>query len=226
MNVLSLNSPFMRGVNKLVMMLYVGILWFICSIPVITAGAATAAMYEVLLKAAKNQEGYIASSFFKAFRGNLKQGILAWLPVLAAWILFSVNLFYYGVLGGKDFILQTVLFAVLLFLDLAVFSYVFPVMARFENTVRGHFRMAVTLALRNPGWTIVMAVLWLLTLFLTWFLVYFPILFIVGIVGYAQAVICNHIFDGLIDKRLIVEEGGADDAEQGNTESGCDISGT
>ena len=55
MNFFSLNSPFARGINKLVMMLYAGVLWFLCSLPIVTWGAATAALYEVILKAVKNQ---------------------------------------------------------------------------------------------------------------------------------------------------------------------------
>ena len=35
MNFFSLNSPFARGINKLVMMLYVGILWFFVYFPLL-----------------------------------------------------------------------------------------------------------------------------------------------------------------------------------------------
>ena len=53
MNFFSLNSPFARGINKLVMMLYAGVLWFVCSLPIVTWGAPAAALYEVMLKALK-----------------------------------------------------------------------------------------------------------------------------------------------------------------------------
>ena len=99
MNWFGPNSPFARGINKLVMMLYVGILWFLCSLPILTMGAATAALYEVLLKAVKDREGYVAQSFFRAFRGNLKQGLQMGIPLTAAQLVFEFNLFYYGVLG-------------------------------------------------------------------------------------------------------------------------------
>lgn len=207
MNIFSLNSPFARGMNKLVMMLYVGFLWFLCSIPVFTMGASTAAMYEVLLKAEKNQESYVTSSFFKALKGNLKQGIAVWLPLLAAGFLFAGNLFYYSVLGGRAYLVQTILFSVLLIGVVALISYVFPVMARFENTAAGHIRMAFVLALRNPGWTAVILVTDLVTAFLIWFFLWFPALFIMGIIGYVQAVIFNHIFDRMIEDGMITEEG-------------------
>ena len=147
MNFFSLNSPLARGINKLVMMLYAGILWFVCSIPIVTSGAATAALYEVMLKAVKNQEGYVGSSFFKAFQANLKQGIQLGVPLLLAEIVFAVNVFYYGVLGGEGFRVQTVVFIILFLLTLTVSSYTYAVMAKFENTAAGHFRMAAVLLL-------------------------------------------------------------------------------
>lgn len=42
------------------------------------------------------------------------------------------------------------------------------------------------------------------------FFVYFPILFITGISGYAQACIFNHIFDRLIEDGGIQEKTGKD----------------
>ena len=207
MNIFSPNTPFARGMNKLVTILYTGVLWFFCSIPIITIGASTAALYEVLLKAAKNQESYVTSSFFKALKENMKQGIAVWLPLLIAFILFAVNLFYYGVLGGGTYWVQIILFTVLLCAVLAVISYVFPVMARFENTASGHLRMAAILAVKNPGWTAALLVIQVVTWFLVWFFLWFPVLFIMGITGYVQAVIFNHLFDKMIADGSIREAG-------------------
>ena len=209
MNWFGPNSPFARGINKLVMMLYVGILWFLCSLPILTMGAATAALYEVLLKAVKDREGYVAQSFFRAFRGNLKQGLQLGIPLLLAQFVFAFNLFYYGVLGGEGFRIQTAVFAVLSLLTLTAFSFVFAVMAKFENSASGHFRMAVALMARCPGWTAAILVIQALTVFLTWFFVYFPVLFIMGISGYMQAAVFDHIFQSLIDRGVIEEESGS-----------------
>ncbi len=204
-NPFGMNSLFAAAVNKLVQMIYVGILWFVCSIPVVTAGAATTAMYEVLLKMEKNQEGYVSASFFRAFRKNLKSATPVWIPLLVAEVVFGFNLFYYAVLGGGQFPVQCVVFVVLSLAVLILLGYVFPVMARFENTTAGTFRMTVILAVQNPGWTVVILLVQLLTIAVCWFFLYFPLLFIMGITGYFQAVIFNHIFDRLIAQGKIIE---------------------
>lgn len=201
-----MNSPFARGVNKVVTMLYVGVMWFLCSIPIVTAGASTAAMYEVFLKAVKDQEGYVGSAFFKAFRANLKQGIKIWIPVLLAELVFGVNLFYYGLLGGGKYNLQAVLFLVLLLTLRAVSAYLFASMAKFTNSSSGHVKMAFTLARRNWGWTLVIVLTQTASLFLIWFFVYFPVLFIVGIEGYMETIIFDHIFQRMLEDGSIQEE--------------------
>lgn len=206
MTILRIDSPFARGITKLTQLIYAGLLWFICSIPIVTLGAATTALYEVLLKLQKDEEGAIGRAFFRGFRGSLKSATLVWLPILAAELVFGLNLFYYSILGGGRYPVQSVVFGILPVLALTAYGYVFPILAKFENTTAGTFRMAFLLALRNPGWTVVIAVLQILTVLICWGLLYFPLLFMMGLTGYAQAAIFNRIFDRLIDQGKIIVE--------------------
>lgn len=205
MSILRIDSLPARAINKFVQMLYVGMLWFLCSIPILTIGASTTALYEVLLKLQKDEEGAIGADFLRGFRANLKCATLVWVPVLLAEILLGVNLFYYAVLGGEDYLVQSVVFGFLFVLALTVFGYAFPVLARFENTTSGTFRMVFLLAIRNPGWTAAIAVLQVLTILICYVFLYFPLLFIMGISGYMQAAIFNRIFDHLIEQGKIIE---------------------
>lgn len=59
--------------NKIADMVIVSILWCFCCLPVVTAGASTAALYYAVVKAVKEDQAYAASSFWSAFKGNLKQ---------------------------------------------------------------------------------------------------------------------------------------------------------
>ena len=206
MTILRIDSPFARGITKFTQIIYAGLLWFICSIPIVTLGAATTALYEVLLKLQKDEEGAIGRAFFRGFRGSLKSATLVWLPILAAELVFGLNLFYYAILGGGEYPVQSVVFGILSVLALTAYGYVFPILAKFENTTAGTFRMAFLLALRNPGWTVVIAVLQILTVLICWGLLYFPLLFMMGLTGYAQAAIFNRIFDRLIDQGKIIVE--------------------
>ncbi len=206
MELFNLNSPLMRGINKVIMTIYIGMLWFLCSIPIITIGASTAAMYEVLLKMAKDLEGNITKDFFRGFRNNLKQGVCIWLVFLVAFAVLLGNLWFYGVMDGARHFVLVIMFLVMLVLTLTVCAYIFPVMARTENSVKGHFQIALILTLRNPGWSVLLFADQLLTLFLIYLFAYAPILFLMGPMGYLQGFVFNYIFDRLLAKGMISEE--------------------
>ena len=78
---------FSRFMNCLFDILYVGILWIVCSLPVLTAGASTTAAYYAMAKCVRYKTGYIGREFFKSFRENLKQSLpLTLLFYLAAGV--------------------------------------------------------------------------------------------------------------------------------------------
>ena len=59
------------------------LIWIVCCIPVVTAGPATVALYFALMKDARNEGSYIRD-FFRAFKRNFKQGMIAGLIYLVA----------------------------------------------------------------------------------------------------------------------------------------------
>ena len=70
---LSYDSPIMQGIAKAADYALVNILWVICSLPLVTAGAALSARYYVGMKIAREQEPSVIKSYFSSFTRNLKQ---------------------------------------------------------------------------------------------------------------------------------------------------------
>lgn len=68
--IFGLESPFMNFLNRVADLIWLNILTMICCIPVVTIGASLTAMNYVLLKMAKNEEGYITKAFFKSFKSE------------------------------------------------------------------------------------------------------------------------------------------------------------
>lgn len=110
------------------------ILWILTSLPLITIGASTTALYSVMLKLVKNEESYIVKSYFLAFVENFKYATLFWtLFALVESILFwEYRLFSRPEIPGAVWI-QGILFVIIVILTVSV-CYLFPVLARFENT--------------------------------------------------------------------------------------------
>ena len=68
--VFNFEGPVFSFLSRLADLFWLNLLFVICSIPVITIGASSTALYYVTLKMAKDEEGYITRSFFKSFKEN------------------------------------------------------------------------------------------------------------------------------------------------------------
>ena len=73
------DNPVWRFIGKFFDVLILNVLWTVVSIPIFTAGAATTAVYYVLLKLVRDEEGSTVKSFFKSFKENFKQATVIWL---------------------------------------------------------------------------------------------------------------------------------------------------
>ena len=74
-NWFQLDNPFWIFMGKLFDMVLLSVLWLVFSLPVVTIGASTTALYYVALKLANNEGGYTVRSFWQAFKQNLIPGI-------------------------------------------------------------------------------------------------------------------------------------------------------
>ena len=132
------------------------ILWFICSLPIITIGPATAAMFSVALKLANDDPVTVLRGFFTAFKNNFKQSL-----VLGAFNIFAIITLYADycyIVAVEGFIrkLYIVIAILVVGILLIIDSYAYALIARFENTLKGHIINAFKLAFINPVQTIVM----------------------------------------------------------------------
>lgn len=124
---------FSRFMNQVFDILYVGILWIVCSIPVITAGAATTAAYYAMAKCVRHKTGYIGREFFHSFKSNIRQILPLTLLFLAVSCVLALDIQYVWNHENK---VNNMLFVILLFMafmaaGLAV--YACPLLSRFQK---------------------------------------------------------------------------------------------
>lgn len=141
MTIFSYESRFSKVMMRIAHGCYLNLLWAICSLPVVTLGAATTALYDVTLRMARNEEGDITSQFFRSFRSNFKQATQLWLVVLLIGIVLGTDIYVLGhlrdVATGPLAIVLTLALAMVIAACVAlgiVMMYVFPLTARVENT--------------------------------------------------------------------------------------------
>ena len=193
----NMDSPVMRFLSKMADLMILNLLVTLCCLPIITAGAALTAMHYVALKMARGEEGYIARDFFKSFKMNFRQATIIWLIMLLFALVF-IGDYYIVVFSGLSFPrgLHVVLMAAAILLYV-VSTYIFPVLARFENKIINTIKNGCIMSIMAIPKAILMAVFGLLPLIvflLTPTLIPLILLFGFSIPGYLSAMLYSGTF--------------------------------
>ena len=181
------DNPFFTILTRVFDLLMLNIFCLICSLPVVTAGAAVIAMYTVIFKWMRDEDPPVTSTYFTAFRENMKQGCVMGVLFLIIFIVLGVDL---HIIGHMHSAAGSLFYGVILMLLTAAVSvavYAFPLAARFENTVRSHIGNAWRLAVTHLPQTILITILHLFPVL--WFLLFpesfMAAAFLWGIIGAA-----------------------------------------
>lgn len=134
---------FARIMNTVWNLVLLNLLWLVCSLPVVTLGASTAALYAVLLKMRDGGEGRVVRLFFAALKENFRRATAVWLALLAALVVCGLDLLL--TTESQNIALRVVFMVGLLFVTM-VWTFAFLLVARYENTWRGHLKNAALLA--------------------------------------------------------------------------------
>ena len=166
-NLFHYENPFIQFLVRVGDLMILNALFILCSLPVVTLGASLTAMHRVTQNMLFEQEAPIIKSFFRAFRQNFKQSTLAWLVELVVIVslvcdVLLVMAYFDGGLAKAMYILV----AVLAILVAGVFSYLMPLIARYENGMRQQVYNAVVLAIIKLPKTVLLMLLNLLPVIL------------------------------------------------------------
>ena len=216
---------FFSVMDKVGSLFWLNLLTLVCCIPVVTIGASITACYYVTLKMVRNEEGYLTKSFFKSFRQNFRQSTIIWLITLVFGVIFFLD---YRMLTLRETDgSSTVPYANVLFVGICVIAivfvmisiYVYPVLAKFDNSTKNTVKNALFMSILNFPKTLLLFVINMI----------FPGLFILSVVTgkalwiipvvmcfglSAGAYFCSMLFTGIFDKYIrpeIPDTGDPDD---------------
>lgn len=158
------DGPVFTFLTKFCDVLILSTLWILFSIPLITIGPASAALYHSVHKVIFLNEGYTVSTFWKSFCSSLKQGILLTLlciPVAA----FGVVSYFFSRSFDRGNILEYLYFAVSILTALfliVMLTYTFPILSRFYMTIPNILKASVALAVTRIGFTFLLGIIFIL----------------------------------------------------------------
>lgn len=157
----NLDNKFFQGLNKVIDCICLSFMWLLLCIPLVTAGAATTALYYTVNKVIRNNRSYIWKEFWHAFRVNFKQSTIVWVIVFLLYSLlaFDCYVMYQFAKQGASYGSLYIVFAVIMLFVTMWVIYLFPYLARFEIKTRLLLKNCALIAIGNIGKTILLLIL-------------------------------------------------------------------
>ena len=199
------NGKIMEMLWKPIHIMFLNLLWVLFSLPIVTAGASTVALYTVLFKMKNGTEGKLFLDFWDAFRSNFRQATALWLIMVFAAVVFTTDIFFFVNMGGFAGTFCAMLFLGLDVALLIMSLYVFPLQAVFDNKITTTLKSALYLSFRHLGWTIMLLILYVVTFVCVWVLWITILWFVFGLAAFINTRIFDKIFKRYYPKTVNAE---------------------
>ena len=160
-NLINPDNPLMITMNQITDCIFLSLFWFLGCFPLVTAGAASAALYDAVFRRFRQGETRPWARFLRVFKRDLVSGLLPSVLYLTAlwfggkgmiglWNSAVAGAVSWMVFSGTAFLAVTVL---------GVLSVLFPLLSRFDNPLPVLLRNTLLLALGNLPRTIALGLL-------------------------------------------------------------------
>lgn len=196
-----MNGIYMRRLTKIANLLYLSILWAVFSLPIITIGASTAALYYAAHHAVREEEGYIFPQFWKAMKSSFKQATITWLFFATAISVFYYNSLFLGAQasGGIVAIIGQTFFLLLIPFLCCCFIYAISYIARFHSPLKIVWKNAAILAISNLPRSLFFLILFVIFVFSIWLLpiliVILPAFFAYNVGRYMEKIFSSYLLE-------------------------------
>ena len=209
MKLLDPDSPIMSFLARVADLVILNVLWLLCCLPVVTAGASTTAMYHVVRHLHEDSVSSVTRDFFRSFKSDFRQAtpvyLLLLIPtaavVMNAWILSAQSSDVVPVYVRAIWMVSALMLTF-------VVSFVYPVMAYFDDTVWKTLRTAAVLAVAKLPRTVLISAINLLPIImlfvsLPFFLRSSIFWLLIGgsLTAYLNMLILRPVFKKIIDER-------------------------
>ena len=148
-----------KFLSRLIDLVTVSALWFLCSIPIITIGASTTAMYSVTLHLVFDDTSGIAQTFFSSFRRNFGRSTVVFLAFAASGLFLAADL--WSAVNWDTPFRMVLIFMILAacWFWMAAFTHAFAGLAWYEGKPFDVVKKTFLMAMRNGVYTMFIIIL-------------------------------------------------------------------
>ena len=208
--IFNLDNPVWSFMSKVADLVILNLLAIVCSIPIVTIGASWTAMYFVTIRMVRKEESYIVKDFFRSFKENFRQATIIWLFALLAIGIFAGDIIIYRMMPEQIPTALMIAVMILAYVVLGTVIYVFPLLSRYHNTIKGTVKNAFLVSVVNIPHTIVFVLLLVIPFLVSFFLIElapFVLLFGFSLPAYVASIFWVRIFRKFEPQEIADDEG-------------------
>lgn len=181
--------------DKMADVLGLSLLWFFLSLPVVTAGAASTALYDSASRCVRGGEGGVYSRFFRTFKESFKPAALCTLLFGGALALLAAGYHIVSALAqvNRPLLVLAAVYYVLCACVMGYLCWLFPLLSRYEYTFKELCRTTAQFWFAHFPYTLVMAVLLEICIETTAQLL-FPVCFLPACLALADTIFVERAF--------------------------------
>lgn len=207
-NLFSMDNPVFSFLGKACDVIILSLIWTILCIPIVTIGPNNTALYYTAVKVIRRERGYLFREFFKSFKLNFKKAFIVGLILTVVYVVLGFDLVWAwnnvkdsGTMGS----ILLGIFVAISFLIICFSLYVFPILSRFEMTIKQLVKASAFMAMRHFPSTIAMLLITAVGILGIYII---PILFFVipGTIAVINSLLMEKIFKKYMPKRESEEE--------------------
>lgn len=206
--IFNMDNKFFVFMGRVADLILLNLYFVVSCIPIITIGPALTALHYITMKMAKNEESYIFRGYVKSFKENFKQGVIIHLIMSVTAILLFLDMRLVNNMTGNIARVLYCLFLAIGVLYFMIWLYIYPILAKFYNTIRNTFTNAFLMSIRHLPYTILMglitiapiAMLFLPSAQLVNYLILIFILCGFSLIAFCNAFLLVRIFSNYIPK--------------------------
>lgn len=151
------DNPVFNFISRIGDMMMLSLLWFVTSLPIITIGASTTALFDGCIRIIRARDSSVTKDFFRAFKSNFKQSTVIFLIMAVIGGVIFADLYFWANSEMSYADVMNYLSIGIAVIYAATLLYVFPVQSVFENTIKATLRTAFLMSLKH--WYITLGLL-------------------------------------------------------------------
>ena len=193
-----------RFIGRLADIMVLNLLWIVFSLPLLSFGISTTALYYCTLKIVKDEDDGNIRMFIRSFKKNWREGLIIWLILLPILLILLLDHRFFTEVFSDNTVLRFFLRGItdaLLLLWCFVFLYVWPLLSRYENSWKKTLILALLMSIRHLPYTLGMLAIDILGIVGVFFLlrifpIFVPLFFILGfpLLAWLNSVFFRRIF--------------------------------